>query len=111
METLKRETFTLQGGHAPPYEHCVATPDCIQEILSRVQNAHLAPFGQKAPSAVVAEVIGDVVNCCRNWQLMSDWLQSNSENQSSEDAPGLEEPADACHRPGPEVREPDKHQL
>lgn len=36
---------------------------------------------------------------------MSDWLQSNSGNQSSEDAPGLEEPADARYRSGPEMRD------
>lgn len=30
---------------------------------------------------------GDVFGCHRKWQLRSDWLQSNSENQSREESP------------------------
>lgn len=43
-------------------------PACVQEVLSRVKNAHLAPFGQKAPSAIVAEVIW---GCCQLLQELA----------------------------------------
>lgn len=47
-----------------------ATPDCIQEVLlSRIQNAQLALFGQKAPSAIVVVVV--IWGCCQLLQELA----------------------------------------
>lgn len=61
--------------------------DCIQELLS---DSKCPPCTFWSEGSVCCEWwrwFGDVFSCCRNWQLMSDWLQSNSENQSSEESP------------------------
>lgn len=50
--SVEKGTLALQGGHTPPSEQSATTPDCIQEVLPGVQNAHLAFFGQKAPCAM-----------------------------------------------------------
>lgn len=90
METPERGTLTFQGSHALPSEYHAVTPDCIQEVLSGFKMPTLHLLVRRLHLPKWRRWFGDVVNCCKNWQLISDWLQSNSENQSPEDAPGLE---------------------